>query len=58
MAQAQLSAAQVTAQQKANWTNHTPIYADIIINKDKLDWASQQATAAVTRHSKFAAGKF
>lgn len=48
---------QVTAEQKAKWTNHTAVYADIVIHKDKGDWASQQVVAAVLRHGKYPAGK-
>lgn len=49
-------AAKVTAEQRVKWTDHTPVYTDLIIRKDKHDWASQQVITAVTKHSSFPAG--
>lgn len=57
MAQAQnTDPTRITAEQRARWTDHTPVYADIVIHKDRHDWASQQVVAAVTRHGRISAG--
>ena len=48
--------AKVTAELKAEWTNHAPVYADLIIRKDKDDWPSQQVVSAFKKHGSFQAG--
>lgn len=48
--------AKLTAELKAKWTDHTPVYADLIIRKDKHDRPSQHVISAFKKHGSFQAG--
>ena len=52
-----VDAAQITAQQQANWDRHADVYAEVVISKDEIDAATPQVISAIKKHTELASGE-
>lgn len=43
-------AAQITAQQQANWDRHAETYSEVVISNDSTDLATLQVISAIKQH--------
>lgn len=43
-------AAQITAQQQANWDRHAETYSEVVISNDSNDLATVQVISAIKKH--------
>ena len=50
-------AAQITAQQQANWDRHADTYAEVVIGNDDIDAATPHVIIAIKKHKELASGK-
>lgn len=50
-----VAAAQITAQQQANWDRHADVYAEVVISKDEIDAATPQVISAIKKHTELRA---